>query len=228
MVSQESRNSAFFFHLTPFFATCGIMPLLMGPDSKRNPIDIIVLGRRLGPGGQISGIYRRRLDRALEIYQEKLERGVATRIVITGGDLGRRGISEARAGREYLCGRADLPEEDVVLEEKAHDTMSNAVYSKMLLLRSGCRTPVVVTSCYHIPRTSYIFSHILGKEFEPTYVSAPTGLDGAEFHRHWHSKSEKMIQAVEFLDRLDAPPGDHQSVVAFLREKGLIVEDTVP
>ena len=114
-----------------------------------------------------------------------------------------------------------------MLEEKALDTMSNAVYTKVFLLESRCKTPIVITSCYHIPRASYIFSHILGPDFEPTYVSAPTGLGREDYHRHWHSESRKMIEAVEFLDGLDAWPGDHERVFAFLLEKGLVVEDTV-
>jgi uncharacterized SAM-binding protein YcdF (DUF218 family) len=197
-------------------------------DPQRTEVlDIIVLGRRLEGGGRPGDIFRRRLDTAAEVYRGRKGNGRRPRIVITGGDLGRQGISEAMAGWTYLQGEARVPVDDLVLEEKALDTVSNAVYSKMLLLQSGCRTPVIVSSCYHIPRVSYIFSHILGGEFEPTYVSAPTGLDPAEYYRHWHSESVKMIEAVNCLDGLDAWPGDHGKVVAFLREKGFVVRDTL-
>jgi uncharacterized SAM-binding protein YcdF (DUF218 family) len=120
-----------------------------------------------------------------------------------------------------------VPSSDLVLEEKSLDTVSNAVRAKLILLESGCRRPIVVTSSYHIPRTAYIFSHILGPAFEPTYVSAPTGLDPTEYGRHWHSESQKMVAAVEFLDRLDAPPGNHGKVLEILGERGLVVEDRV-
>jgi uncharacterized SAM-binding protein YcdF (DUF218 family) len=190
-------------------------------------LDIIVLGRRLGEDGRPGAIFRRRLDKAVEIYREKKEAGLRPRIIVTGGDLGRCGTTEASAGGTYLRETVGVPPEDIVLEEKALDTVTNAVHSKLLLLQDGCRAPIVVSSCYHIPRVSFIFSHILGRDFEPTYASAPTGLDAVEYRRHWHSESVKMIEAVRFLDGLDAWPGDHEKVYETLREKGLVVRDTV-
>jgi len=188
--------------------------------------EIIVLGRRLD-GRRVGEIFRRRLDKALEIHREKIGLGLRSRIIITGGDLGRQGITEARAGWRYLKDEAEVPEEELALEEKALDTVSNAVYTKIFLLESGCRTPTIVSSCYHLPRVSFIFSHILGGDFEPTFAAAPTGLPPEEYHRHWHSESVKMIEAVRCLDGLDAWPGDHEKVFEFLREKGLVVRDTV-
>jgi uncharacterized SAM-binding protein YcdF (DUF218 family) len=195
-------------------------------DRPATSLDIIVLGRRLGPSGRPCAIYGRRLDKAREIHEERRREGHRPRIIITGGDLGRTGITEARAGRTWLEERG-VPPGDLVLEEVALDTVGNAVQTKLLLLESGCREPVIVSSCYHIPRVSYIFSHILGSAFEPTFVAAPTGLDPEEYHRHWHSESVKMVEAVRFLDGLDAWPGDHEKVVRYLREKGLVVQDRV-
>jgi len=199
----------------------------VSPDTLRSCLDILVLGRRLDEGGRIGGLFRHRLDKALEVYREKKAAGLGPRIVVIGGDVGRHGITEAKAGWQYLHEAGGVPPEDLALEETSLDTVSNAVYSKLLLLESGCRAPIVVSSCYHIPRVSYIFSHILGGEFEPTYVSAPTCLGPSDYHRHWHSESMKMIEAVRVIDGLDAWPGDHEKVFAFLREKGLVVRDTV-
>jgi uncharacterized SAM-binding protein YcdF (DUF218 family) len=189
--------------------------------------EIIVLGRRLTTDGRISGIFRHRLDKALTVYRQQRQEGKTARLIISGGDLGRRGITEAGAGRDYLCAERGVSPADVAVEEKALDTVGNAVYSKKLILASGCRNPSVVSSCYHIPRVSYIFSHVLGPEFEPTYVSAATGLDPEDYRRHWHSESVKMMEVVRFVDGIDAHPGDHEKILIRLREKGLIVEDRV-
>lgn len=199
----------------------------MPSDLSRSRPDIIVLGRRLGDGGRLGDLFLHRLDKAVEVYREKQAAGLRPRIVITGGDVGRQDITEARAGWNYLQKEIGVPPEDLAVEEQSLDTVSNAVYTKLLLLQSGCRAPVVISSCYHIPRVSYLFSHILGGEFEPTYVSAPTGLGPADYHRHWHSESMKMIEAVRVIDGLDAWPGDHEKVFAFLRERGFVVRDTV-
>lgn len=199
----------------------------MPSDLSRSRPDIIVLGRRLGDGGHLGDLFLHRLDKAVEVYREKQTAGLRPRIVITGGDVGRQAITEARAGWNYLQEEIGVPPEDLAVEEQSLDTVSNAVYTKLLLLRSGCRAPIVVSSCYHIPRVSYLFSHILGGEFEPTYVSAPTGLSPVDYHRHWHSESLKMIEAVRVIDGLDAWPGNHEKVFAFLRERGFVVRDTV-
>jgi len=195
--------------------------------ARSETVDIVVLGRRLGDGGEVTELFRRRLEKAVEVYREKKREGRASRIVVTGGDLGRKGLSEARAGDRFLRERGGVPPEDIVVEEKACDTIGNAVYTKLILLESGCRRPIVVSSCYHIPRASYVFSHVLGPEFEPSYVSASTGLDPGAYHRHWHSESVKMVKAVEFFDAMDAPPGDHEKVFEYLRRNGMLVEDTV-
>ena len=188
---------------------------------------IIVLGRRLEEGGKVSEIFRHRLERAGEVYRELKQEARAARIIVTGGDLGRRGVTEARAGWRHLKEHCGVDSADMALEEKALDTVSNAVYSKLLVLKGGWTKPLIVTSCYHIPRVSYIFSHVLGPEFEPTYVSAYTGLGPEDYRRHWHSESVKMIEAVNFLDGIDAAPGDHEKVLLHLRSRGLVVEDRV-
>ena len=194
---------------------------------KSDPVDIVVLGRRLDEGGGVSEIFRCRLEKAVEVYLEKKAEGAKARIIITGGDLGRHGVTEARAGWSYLKAQGRVDPADMALEEKALDTVSNAVHVKLLILASGSRRPAIVSSSYHIPRASYIFSHVLGPDFEPTYVSAPTGLGREDYHRHWRSESVKMVEAVRFLDDIEAEPGDHEKVLAYLRIKGLVVEDKV-
>jgi uncharacterized SAM-binding protein YcdF (DUF218 family) len=194
---------------------------------KNHPVDIVVLGRRLGERGGVSEIFKCRLDKAVEVYLEKKGEGAKARVIITGGDLGRHGVTEALAGRSYLEARGIVDPADMVLEEKALDTVSNAVHAKLLILASGSRRPAIVSSSYHIPRASFIFSHVLGPDFEPTFVSAPTGLGREDYHRHWRSESIKMVEAVKFLDDIEAEPGDHEKVLAYLRIKGLVVEDNV-
>lgn len=190
-------------------------------------VDIVVLGRRLDEGGRVSEIFRRRLEKAAEVYLEKKGEGAEARVIITGGDLGRLGVTEAQAGWSYLKARGRVDPADMALEEKALDTVSNAVHAKLLILASGSRRPAIVSSSYHIPRASYIFSHVLGPDFEPTFVSASTGLGREDYRRHWRSESVKMVEAVKFLDDIEAEPGDHDKVLAYLRVKGLVVEDKV-
>ncbi|MEW6747866.1 MAG: YdcF family protein [Planctomycetota bacterium] len=201
----------------------------MAASDRHNlePVEVIVLGRRLEGDGRVSGIFRHRLDKAAAVLRAEVRQGRAPRLVVSGGDLGRRGITEARAGADYLQVEHGLAGEDVVLEERALDTVSNAVYCKLLCRARRCTKLLVVSSCYHIPRVAYIFSHVFGPQFELTYVSAPTGLEASDYARHWHSESRKLIESVRIIDRLGAEPGDHEGLFGYLRERGLVVEDTV-
>ncbi|MEW6746625.1 MAG: YdcF family protein [Planctomycetota bacterium] len=191
------------------------------------PVEVIVLGRRLEEDGRVSGIFRHRLDQAAAVFRAEVRQGRAARLVVSGGDLGRRGITEARAGANYLQVEHGLAGENVVLEERALDTVSNAIYCKLLCRARGCTKLLVVSSCYHTPRVAYIFSHVFGPQFELAYVSAPTGLEASDYARHWHSESRKIIEAVQIIDRLGAGPGEHEGLFAYLRERGCVVEDTV-
>jgi uncharacterized SAM-binding protein YcdF (DUF218 family) len=186
--------------------------------------DIIVLGRRLTATLSASDIFGHRLNRAAEVYS-----GLQTpaRIVVSGGDVGHTGVTEAQAGIEYLSGTLDIPGADLFSEEQALDTVSNAVYSKLLLIESGCRKPIIVSSCYHIPRVSFIFSHVLGPEFVPTFVSAATGLADTDYLRHWRSETLKLIEAAKFFEGQDTVPGAHESLLQHIKSHGPIVEDNV-
>ncbi len=193
--------------------------------SSREPVtDIIVLGRRLTDRLGVGRIFGLRLDRAAEVYGQLAGRG---RIVVSGGDVGHCGVTEALVGSSYLTHERGVPASDIRREEQALDTVSNAVFCKLLLLENGSRKPIIISSCYHIPRVSFIFSHILGPDFEPTFVSAATGLDPDDYHRHWQSEFQKLLEAARFIEHLAAPPGAHDQVLDYLRLNGLVVEDTV-
>ena len=185
---------------------------------------VIVLGRRITGKLCADHIFALRLKKAADVYVELSGR---KRVIVSGGDVGRSGVTEAQAGSEYLSAELGLPQADIVCEDQALDTVSNAVYCKLLLLEIGSQKPIVVSSCYHIPRVSFIFAHVLGPDFEPTFVSAPTGLSNEDYSRHWRSESEKLVEATKFFGRLDTPPGAHQPVLDYLLAHGHVVEDTV-
>jgi uncharacterized SAM-binding protein YcdF (DUF218 family) len=194
------------------------------PSLQETTTDIIVLGRRITSKLSADDIFGLRLHRAAEVYSDLNGPG---RIIVSGGDVGRVGVTEARAGVEYLREALNIPVDDVWMEEQALDTVSNAVYCKLLLMESGCQKPFIVSSCYHIPRVSFIFSHVLGREFEPTFISAATGLDDPDYLRHWRSETLKLIEAAKFIEDHDTVPGAHERLLESIRANGPVVEDTV-
>ena len=222
--NQSPRDSLCLSHQPHASLEPSEPPPLQDPNPDLPSTDIIVLGRRITSALSANDLFGLRLHRAAEVYADC--NGPA-RIIVSGGDVGRVGVTEAEAGAKYLRESLNIPAANVLMEEQAMDTVSNAVYSKLLLLKSGCRKPFIVSSCYHIPRVSFIFSHVLGREFEPTFISAATGLDDPDYLRHWRSETHKLIEAAKFIEDHDTVPGSHERLLESIRSNGPVVEDTV-
>ena len=50
-----------------------------------------------------------------------------------------------------------IPKKDMILEEKANNTIGNAYYCNKIMVKLGFRSAIVVTSNFHIRRTRNIF-----------------------------------------------------------------------
>lgn len=67
------------------------------------------------------------------------------------------GVTEARAMADILTKELGVQEERLLLEEEARSTVENAVNVLRMAERLGAEEVVVVTSLYHMPRSSWTF-----------------------------------------------------------------------
>ncbi len=88
---------------------------------------IIVLGAAVR-GERISGALQRRLDAAIDYYEENPD----VIIVVTGGKGPQESITEALAMERYLIANG-IPKDKIIKEEKATSTYENFKFSKELL-----------------------------------------------------------------------------------------------
>lgn len=109
---------------------------------------IVVLGCRVRPDGRASPSLARRARHAASLY----ERGLAPRVVLTGG-VGAHPPSEARAAAA-IARDAGVPEEAMILEESSTSTEENAREARRL---SGAERVLVVTDAYHVFRAERVF-----------------------------------------------------------------------
>lgn len=114
----------------------------------------IVLGAKLRPDGSPSPAMVRRVGHGVQVLRE----GRAGALLMTGGETG-AGITEARA-MAGLAQAAGAPAARIHLEEQAHNTIENALFSVPLIRRHGWRRLLVVTDSYHCPRAAYIFRRV--------------------------------------------------------------------
>lgn len=115
-------------------------------DEARSADVIVVLGAA-EYRGKPSPILRARLDHALNLYR----RGLAPRILVTGGSGEGSRFTEAETARDYLV-RNDVPAEAILLEAEGTTTLQSIVASAEILRRLNLKTCIVVSDGYHVYR----------------------------------------------------------------------------
>ena len=135
------------------------------------PVDAIVVLGAAQYGGRPSPVLRARLDHAVALWR----RGVAPRLVLTGGVGVGDTMSEAAASRRYVR-RLGVPDSALVLEHDGRTTRESLRNAADLLLAKGWPRVMLVSDPPHLLRVA-----ILARRFglEPHTSPAresPTGV----------------------------------------------------
>jgi uncharacterized SAM-binding protein YcdF (DUF218 family) len=122
-------------------------------NSNRQTFDaIIVLGT---PADNDGNPTPEMLDRVIEGVRE-YERGVAPRLIVTGGAAHNHSIEAEVMSR--VARSQGVPASVVFQEPRALDTIQNACYSTRILQANGWHSAEVISSAQHLPRAAMIFS----------------------------------------------------------------------
>jgi uncharacterized SAM-binding protein YcdF (DUF218 family) len=114
---------------------------------EAQPADIIVVLGAAEYRGRPSPVLRARLDHALMLYQK----GLAPRILTTGGAGGDPVYTEGDVGRAYLVSRG-VPSEAIVVDAEGASTAYATASSAEIMRRMGLKSCIVVSDGYHIFR----------------------------------------------------------------------------
>jgi uncharacterized SAM-binding protein YcdF (DUF218 family) len=115
---------------------------------------IIVLGYRADRDGNPTPTQLARVTEAVREY----ERGVAPRLILTGGAAGNRFV-EARVMARSAEAQG-IPASAILIEPEAMDTIQNACYSVRMMKEHGWRSAEVISGAEHLPRAGIIFSSL--------------------------------------------------------------------
>ncbi len=118
------------------------------------PSDVIVVLGAAEYNGRPSPVLRARLDHAYDLY----ERGLAPKLITTGGAGGDPQFTEGEVGRDYLV-RQGVPSEDIIVEGEGGSTVHTVVAVSEIMRRMGLKTAIVVSDGYHIFRVRKILEH---------------------------------------------------------------------
>jgi len=115
---------------------------------------LMVLGSPADADGNPTPIELARVTEAVNEY----ERGVAPRMIITGGPSHNRFVEADVMAR--LAEAQGIPAGAIVEERTARDTMENACDSVRIMRSHGWESAEVVSSASHLPRTGLILSRL--------------------------------------------------------------------
>jgi len=115
---------------------------------------LIVLGTPPDSDGNPRPVMLSRVAEAVREY----ERGVAPRMILTGGHDGRPFVQANVMAR--VAQAQGVPASAILLEPAANDTIHNACYSARIMKAHGWRSAEVIANPPQLPRAGIIFSRL--------------------------------------------------------------------
>lgn len=132
--------------------------LIDGLNDKLGRADVgIVLGNKVELDGRPSKRLQFRLDRAIELYNNKY-----FEYIIVSGGIGKEGFDEAKVMKDYLV-KAGIPADRIIEDDKGDDTLMTAQNSKIIMDSNKFQSAMIITQYYHVTRTK-LAMHMVGVE----------------------------------------------------------------
>jgi uncharacterized SAM-binding protein YcdF (DUF218 family) len=153
---------------------------------------ILVLGYPADGDGNPTPEQLARVSEGVREY----ERGVAPRLILSGGPAHNRFIeaeSMARVARSQ-----GVPQSAIVEEPQSANTIENACYSARIMQQHGWRSAEVITSPYHLPRAGMIFSRT-APQFEIAWHGHAAPSLGANPGSGWGATAFEVVKTVRYL-----------------------------
>ena len=150
------------------------------------PADAIIVLGAAEYRGKPSPVLEARLNHALFLYLK----GMAPRIITTGGAGGDPVFTEGSVGRSYLA-KHGVPPESIVVEREAESTAQSVAAVVEIMRRMNLRSAIVVSDGYHIFRVKKMLESSGLKVYGSPRPSVPPG--------GWRERWQYIRQAIGYL-----------------------------
>lgn len=155
-------------------------------DDARAASAIVVLGAAQYEG-RPSPVLRARLDHAIGLWH----RGLAPRLILTGGRGAGDTTSEAEAGKRYAI-KQGVPERAISLETNGRTT-SESLHAVSLMMRSDdSRSVVLVSDPFHMLRLTILARRLGLKPLSSPTRTSPISANTEESFRYVAGESWKV------------------------------------
>ena len=157
-----------------------------GKTDHAQPADcIIVLGAAV-QGSKPSPVFAERLRHAANLYQ----RGVAAKVVLTGGKGADSLYAESGVGREFIR-QLGVPKTAILIEENSHTTQQNLTEAASLMHQHALHSTIIVSDPLHLKRAS-----TMAEGMGMAAVTSPTPTTR---YRSWQTQMPFLLREVYFL-----------------------------
>jgi uncharacterized SAM-binding protein YcdF (DUF218 family) len=153
---------------------------------EAQPADAIIVLGAAEYRGRPSPVLEARLNHALILYLK----GMAPRVITTGGAGGDPVFTEGSVGRAYLT-KHGVPPEAVVVENEGETTAQSVAAVVEIMRRMNLRSAIVVSDGYHIFRVKKMLESSGLKVFGSPRPSISPG--------QWQARWQDVRQAVGYL-----------------------------
>ncbi|NLI91002.1 MAG: YdcF family protein [Peptococcaceae bacterium] len=141
--------------LAIWFCIHTIVIVIDGLHDQLEKSDVaIVLGNKVESDGQPSKRLQSRLDKAVELYNQKYY----SNLIVSGG-FGKEGYDEAKVMKEYLIING-IPSDSIITDSMGENTQMTAENSKLIMDSKNLETAMVITQYYHITRCKLILHKV--------------------------------------------------------------------
>jgi uncharacterized SAM-binding protein YcdF (DUF218 family) len=137
-----------------FFGIIGNRIVRAAAEAPAKKADVIAVFGAAEYAGRPSPVFRARLDRAYELFQQ----GMAPVVITTGGAALDPEFSEGGVGRDYLL-RRGIPEQALIAETQGSDTAQSAARVANIMRANGMRSCIAVSDAYHVFRIRALLEH---------------------------------------------------------------------
>jgi uncharacterized SAM-binding protein YcdF (DUF218 family) len=153
---------------------------------EAQPADAIIVLGAAEYRGRPSPVLEARLNHALFLYLK----GMAPRVITTGGAGGDPVFTEGSVGRTYLT-QHGVPPEAVVVEREGESTAQSVAAVAEIMRRMNLRSAIVVSDGYHIFRVKKMLESSGLRVYGSPRPSIPPG--------EWRARWQDLRQAVGYL-----------------------------
>lgn len=153
---------------------------------EAQPADAIIVLGAAEYRGRPSPVLEARLNHALLLYLK----GLAPRVITTGGAGGDPVFTEGSVGRAYLT-QHGVPPEAVVVEREGESTVQSVAAVAEIMRRMNLRSAIVVSDGYHIFRVKKMLESSGLKVYGSPRPSNSIG--------PWRARWQDVRQAVGYL-----------------------------